>query len=231
AIAADVGIECDVQVAGTGTPVVFHDETLERLTSMTGPISNVSPDQLGRTHLMGPDGPTPDVIEPLSAILKLISGRVPLLIEVKGSWHAATAPGSISAIAEVVRAACGPIALKSFHPEIVRQLRSHLPDYPIGIVARDFSKLPANAQTPPLAQRGALTNLRAHDVAVDFVSYHVESLASEAIARFKRTTGVPVFTWTVRTRDDLANAARHANAAVFEALAPSEVRAAFASQS
>ncbi len=31
-------IECDLQISADGVPVVFHDDTLDRLTSETGPV-------------------------------------------------------------------------------------------------------------------------------------------------------------------------------------------------
>ena len=39
AVAAGYGIEIDVQPSSDGVAMVFHDETLDRLTAQTGPIN------------------------------------------------------------------------------------------------------------------------------------------------------------------------------------------------
>ena len=39
AIARGYGIECDLQAAKDGTPMVFHDEKLDRLVAASGPIA------------------------------------------------------------------------------------------------------------------------------------------------------------------------------------------------
>src|SRR3954447_26169465 len=41
AIRKGYGIECDVRPAANGLPVVFHDETLNRLIDGVGPIASI----------------------------------------------------------------------------------------------------------------------------------------------------------------------------------------------
>lgn len=48
-------VEFDVQGASDGTPYVFHDETLERLTSHAGIIYNHTPDELAKLSAHYPD--------------------------------------------------------------------------------------------------------------------------------------------------------------------------------
>ena len=48
AIDKGYGIECDLQPASDGTPMVFHDERLERLVAASGPIAAHTPAQLAR---------------------------------------------------------------------------------------------------------------------------------------------------------------------------------------
>jgi glycerophosphoryl diester phosphodiesterase len=79
AIAAGYGIECDVRLAGDGTVVVFHDDTLDRLTHATGPVKAHGMEVLSRLPIAG----TRDVIPTLAQLLDLVRGQVPLLIEIK----------------------------------------------------------------------------------------------------------------------------------------------------
>ena len=48
AIDKGYGIECDLQPASDGTPMVFHDEKLDRLVAASGPIAAHTPAQLAR---------------------------------------------------------------------------------------------------------------------------------------------------------------------------------------
>src|SRR5262245_38415028 len=46
AINKGYGIECDLQGAGDGTPMVFHDARLDRLMEASGPVSGYAPASL-----------------------------------------------------------------------------------------------------------------------------------------------------------------------------------------
>src|SRR5947207_11506959 len=75
AIHKGYGIECDLQAARDGTPMVFHDDKLERLTGEPGRISFVTPAALARLRYKGQDAH----VLSLAEFLELVDGRVPLL--------------------------------------------------------------------------------------------------------------------------------------------------------
>ena len=79
AIAQGYGIEIDIQPARDGTPMVFHDYDLGRLTAQTGLITQYSAAELGEIKLTGGGGTIPT----LAQVLNVVAGRVPLLIEIK----------------------------------------------------------------------------------------------------------------------------------------------------
>ncbi|WP_269843278.1 glycerophosphodiester phosphodiesterase family protein, partial [Brevirhabdus pacifica] len=53
AIEAGFGIELDVQPSADGRAMVFHDETLDRLTARKGPVAALPAEELGRIPLSG----------------------------------------------------------------------------------------------------------------------------------------------------------------------------------
>lgn len=71
--AVDMGcdmLETDVQIAADGTAVAFHDEMLDRVTNMRGPIRAHTIDDLRRAEVYGPGGqvgPIPTIAEILDA--------------------------------------------------------------------------------------------------------------------------------------------------------------------
>ena len=79
AVAAGYGIEVDLQLSLDGVPMVFHDETLDRLTAEHGWVNTRTAAELAQITLTD----SADIIPTLDHILTLIAGRVPLLIELK----------------------------------------------------------------------------------------------------------------------------------------------------
>ena len=81
AAAADrgIGIELDVRLSSDGEVVIFHDDTLERMTGMSGGVSNYTAKELAKLSLAD----TGYGIPTLREVLALVNGRVPLLVELK----------------------------------------------------------------------------------------------------------------------------------------------------
>jgi len=74
------GIEIDIFQCASGELVVFHDQTLEKLTNATGYIEQLDLDSIQKIEVLG--GYT---IPTLEEVLDLINGQVVLNIELKGS--------------------------------------------------------------------------------------------------------------------------------------------------
>ena len=128
AVAAGYGIEIDLQLSQDGVPMVFHDETLDRLTDQTGPVNARTAADLGRIRLTG----STDTIPTLAEVLTLIDGKVPLLIEIKDqSLVMGPIDGRLeAATANALKDYKGDVALMSFNPASVAhmaRLAPHLP--------------------------------------------------------------------------------------------------------
>ena len=79
AIKHKLPIELDVTALADGTPVVFHDEKLARMTGHDGFISNSSLADIANLKLQG----TKEKIPTFAEVLELVDGKVPLMIEIK----------------------------------------------------------------------------------------------------------------------------------------------------
>ena len=82
AIQKDYAIECDIQFSRDGEAMVFHDFTLERLTTGEGRVDALSASELGALTLTG----SQDKIPTLTEFLALIAGHVPLVCEIKSRF-------------------------------------------------------------------------------------------------------------------------------------------------
>lgn len=215
AIAGGFAIECDVQLSADEEALVFHDYVLDRLTAQTGRVDSRKAAELAGIALEG----SGDRIPTLAAFLDLVAGRTPLVIEIKSRFDGDLRLAKRTA--EIVADhADAPIVLKSFDPVIVAALREFAPDRPRGIVAMneygyaDYAHLDAG-------QKHAMANLLHFEQSrPDFVSWKVADLPSAAPFLCRKGLGLPLMTWTVRTQEDRARAAAHADQMVFEGFRP-----------
>ncbi len=216
AIAADYGIECDVRPIKGGTPVVFHDETLNRLVKGRGPLSDVKEKELKTLRYRTGD----TTILKLADLLDLVAGRVPLLVEIKSEWQ----PPDQDFLAKVGSLASdyrGPIALMSFDPAVMATVRSLAPAVPRGIVSGSYAG--SGWWSRKISRKraeGLRSLLESGPVAPDFYAYQVDALPTPVTEYVRRVSGLPLFTWTVRTTKQRRIADAHADAIIFEGFRP-----------
>jgi glycerophosphoryl diester phosphodiesterase len=216
AIARSYGIECDVRPAGCATPMVFHDLTLERLLDAEGALAEQEAAALKRLRYRGTGGSMLDVAE----LLELVAGRVPLLIEIKSEWEAPNMP-FLAAIAAAARGYRGPIALMSFDPAVMTAVRELAPEVPRGIVSGQFlADCWWRDKLGPERAYSLTHLLESAPAAPDFYAYDVNALPTPVTRFAREVLGLPLFTWTVRTEEQRATAARWADAPIFEGYEP-----------
>ena len=203
--AAEAGfaIECDVHPTIDGKVVVFHDDTLDRLTGATGPVRSRRADELRGISLTGSNERIPAFDE----MLDVVGGRVPIVVELKG--FGPRQEGFVPALVETLGSYRGPIAFMSFDHSLVRALSREAPAHVRGLTAEGL---------------GEASHTKHADLADDvhFVSYAVDHLPNPFVERF-RATGRPVITWTVRTPEQIATTRRHADQMTFEEFDPRSV--------
>jgi glycerophosphoryl diester phosphodiesterase len=216
AIEQQYGIECDLQAAEDGTPMVFHDEKLDRLVAGSGLIASYPPAKLARFRYKGQD----EKILTFAQLLELAGGRVPLLVEVKSAGKPRT--GFLEKIAKTARAYDGPIALMSFDRDIVAELSVRAPKIPRGPIIGSHQVL-ASLWAGRGARRESSAVSRLFGPAREGISLYAVEVKLVAVARTwlsRNALDLPLFTWTVRTPRQRAAAARWADAPIFEGYEP-----------
>ena len=213
AVSANYAIECDIQLTADGELVVFHDDTLERLTVAAGPLRARTLGDL--KHIAYRD--SPGRIPALKEFLARVAARTPLLIELKSRWDGDTRIAERAAA--LLASYSGPFALMSFDPWLVRALRLSAPALPRGIVAERHYNDPDWRFSP--RQKFALANLtHIGQTRPHFVAYWVRDLPALAPLFARNVLGMPLLTWTVRTAAERARAARWADQMIFEDFRP-----------
>lgn len=211
------GIECDIRPAAGSVPVVFHDATLERLTTARGAIESQSAADLKHVAFRQPGQRG---IPTLADLLDLVAGRVPLLVEIKSEWGPPDQQ-FLSQVATLASGYAGPIALMSFDPDVMTACRNLAPGVPRGIVSGRYSGAGWWDGQISRSRTAALANLlESGPVKPDFYAYDVSALPTAVTDYVRRVQGLPLFTWTVRSPKDRAVALNHADAMIFEGFEP-----------
>lgn len=215
AVAAGYGIEIDLQLSADGQAMVFHDDTLDRLTARTGPVFAQSAAHLATIPLRGTD----EGIPTLGEVLALVAGRVPLLIELKDqSGHGRPGPGPLEqATAAALRGYAGPVAVMSFNPEMVGQMARLAPDVPRGITTGSYDPEDYAPTPPDLCDR--LRGIPDYDtVGASFISHEWPDLGRPRVAELK-AQGAVILCWTIKSPTDEGTARRIADNITFEGYA------------
>jgi glycerophosphoryl diester phosphodiesterase len=211
AIAAGYGIELDLQLSADGVAMVFHDDTLDRLTGEAGPVRALSAQGLGQIALAGSrDG---DRIPTLAAVLDQVAGQVPLLIELKDQGQSA-GDELERAVAKTLAGYRGDVAVMSFNPAMIEAMAALAPDLSRGITSCDFDP----ADWPDLSPEvcALLREIGAFDaVGASFISHDWHDLARPRVAELK-ARGIPILCWTVKSPEAEQIARQVADQITFE---------------
>lgn len=183
------GVELDVRLTAGGDVVVFHDDTLERLSGHRGRVDRLSLRQLRRVPLI--DGHR---ILTLAEALEVLAGCL-VNVEIK----ATVGPAPRRLVEHTVRVIerCGAsdrVLVSSFHPFVLAQVR-RLSELPIGYLFHGQQGLPLRRNMP------------AHLLRAQAVHPHF-GLATAARVRAWQRQGFAVNVWTVDDADVTAKLAR-----------------------
>ena len=212
AVAGNYAIECDLQITADGEAMVHHDDALGRLTDGGGRLDTMTCADLKRVAFKA----TADRMMSLGELCDLVAGRVTLVIELKtgraGDQRLA------ARAAAVLSGYAGPAALMSFDPAQIASVRSVAPLLTRGIVAGGWAEDSAGISARvPRALTYAREALRAHP---QFIAYSVKDLPAALPLAARHIGGMPLLTWTVRSAEDRARAARWADQMIFEGFRP-----------
>ena len=214
ALRGGYAIECDLQPAADGTPMVFHDDKLDRLVDAAkGPLAKRTAKELRALPYRGQDA----TILSFADFLKLVGGRTPLFVEVKAEKGV---PPKIflAKIASLARSYKGPIALMSFNHDVVEALARLAPRVPRGLVLGRHQVLKNWIKRAGRVSQATVLG-RILDAAapnVNFFAVDVNILKNAAAWRKTGGHDLGLFSWTIRTKRQRAIADRYADAPIFE---------------
>jgi glycerophosphoryl diester phosphodiesterase len=213
AIAHNFAIECDLQLTADGAVVVFHDDTLDRLTRASGPVASKALAEIRAVRFRDGDATIPTLEE----LLDLVDGRVPLVIEMKSAF--AGDRRLEAAASSILLGYAGPAAVMSSDPASMIAMRRHAPSLSRGMIAGAFRREDWPALS--LAARLAYRSMAAAALVLPaFVAYDVKALPASSPLALRHFFHLPLLTWTVRSEADRATAKAWADQIIFEGFDP-----------
>lgn len=170
------GFEIDVRPCGSGELVVFHDETLDRVTDGTGYVAETPLPELRELDVLD----SGESIPTLEELLAAVPGRLPVNVELK-------ATGIEADVVEVCRDSDVPVLYSSFFESALRDLRRVEESAPIAVLCHET-----------LEDRLALAS------ELDAVAFHppTEMALETDVVQRAHERNLRVNVWVVETRDE-----------------------------
>jgi len=196
--------EIDLHLLKDHEIIVFHDDNLKRMTGYDKDVRDCTYEEIKDLKLLE----TNEVIPLFRDVLKLIEGKVLIVIEFKCDNKA----GLLEAKAcELLDDYQGKFLVTSFNPFSVKWFKDHRPQFIRGQLSYDF-----NDQKMSGFRKYILRNMLLNFLTKpDFVAYDIHSISNKVMNKLKMQN-IPLFLWTIRTIEDLALAKTYGNIFIYE---------------
>ena len=129
---AGYGVELDVQLTKDGQVVVFHDDTVDRMTDRKGRVDSFTLSELQAMPLKG----TGHRVPLFTDVMAVLDGVSPTIVELKSTKNY---PELCEKTLAILRTLKGPYCVESFDPHIVRWFKKNAPDILRGQLTESFS--------------------------------------------------------------------------------------------
>lgn len=210
AVTAGYGIELDIQLTKDKKVVVFHDDTLKRICHIDGFVSDYTYAELRKFNLLD----TNEKIPLLTEVLRTVSGKVPLIIEIKLKDCNTLTCELANQILKNYR---GLYCMESFNPMAVAWYRLHRNDIVRGQLSCNLTKGKGNKKFLNYLAKYLLFNILARP---DFIAYNYKDTKNPSYLIAKYVFHAMTFAWTVDTKHDFIKNRNKFDAIIFERFIP-----------
>ncbi len=209
AVAGGYGIELDIQLSRDGQVVVFHDDTLKRVCGVDSRVDELTLEELRLLPLYGSGERIPLFTE----VLRLVDGRVPLIVELKtGPRRQELCEKAWAILLQYTGAFC----VESFDPRIVAWWRTHARQVLRGQLSSHYHDLRrSQGALISFALSRCLTNVIARP---HFIAFHKEK--RNRIVKLACDLGAMPVVFTAQPEDDARKLQRENDAVIFEHYRP-----------
>lgn len=181
-------IELDVHFLKDGEVVVFHDDNIERMTGINKNLKDCTYDEIRNTKLLNKN----TYIPKFSDVLKLVDGKVPILIELKNDNKVGLLESSLM---QILKKYNGKYAVQSFNPLSIMWFKNNYPNIIRGQLVCKFKNKKMDTIKKFILKTmffNIITN-------PDFISHSVDDLSYKEVNKIKKNKFI--LGWTVRNKE------------------------------
>ena len=199
ALLDNLNIELDIRVTKDNKIIVFHDDNIKRLTGIDRLVKEMTYNELSNVKLLN----TTDKIPLLEDVLKLVNGRVTLLIELKENFSNNT----LKELNKLLLDYNGKVLLQSFNPVIIKKMAlTSLKRYKMGILLtneyKDFKR--------------TLYDVFIYKYLIKQKYISFISSPKELIFKVKEVSSKELFIWTIKTKEEFIKYKKYSNNLICE---------------
>jgi len=193
AVKEGYGIELDVRLSADGELMVFHDDTLDRMTEESGRVDARTADELKNITLHD----SSETIPTFREVLALVKGKVPLLVEIKED---AGKYGVTEKTVEILKEYDGPFIIESFNPLALGRVKKLAPEFMRGFLSQNYYKNEKYRKFMYFLLQHMLFNFTARP---DFIAYCHSDYNTRGLKFIKKHhKKTPLIAWTVESAED-----------------------------
>ncbi len=206
------GIELDTQLTKDKQVVIVHDESLLRNCGINKTVQECTYEELQTYKLFKSE----ETIPLFTDVLKVIDGKVPLIVEVKvdSDYLDTTVKGQ-----EILDNYKGPYVVESFNPNVPKWYRKNRKDIVRGQLSYNSIR-DKNSKVPYFIKfclTNTLFNLESHP---DFIAYECNNYRHVSNLICKYLYGLVMVAWTIKSQDDLKKKEKFFDLLIFDSFVP-----------
>ena len=203
AMGKNYAIEFDINITIDNQIVIFHDDDLNRLCNKKERIEEVTYDFLKDLKLYESD----EKIPLLKELLVEISGKIPLVIEIKKHKNIGILENKLVDLLENYK---GKYLICSFDKEILSWFKKYKPNFKRGLI---FESIPNKFEK----YNKTLFLYKYYKTKADFISLDYKLLDS-SVYDFCVKNSLDLITWTIRNKENFEKVKEKVDAVIFESL-------------
>lgn len=179
-------IEIDIHLTKDNQIIVFHDYNTKRITKKDMIIEEFNYNDLNKQNIIH--------IPLLKEILKLINGKVPLLIEIKQENKVGKLEQNLMNILKDYK---GEYAIQSFNPKVLYWFKRNYPNIKRGQLSCKYKN-----KKIPKTEKYILSNMLFNFITKpNFISYKYNELSIKKIRKYQNKN-IKVLAWTITNKQD-----------------------------
>lgn len=195
-------IELDVHILKDDKIIVFHDSNLKRTCKINKPISECTYDEIKNLKLFD----TNCTIPLFKDVLKMVNGKVPILIETKYYPKYGYLEKKLF---NCLKEYNGKIAIHSFYPKSIFWFKKNAKNIPCGLLSSDFKN--SGSSLKKIIGKTLILDIF---LKTDFISYNINAMPNIYINAKKSKKSV--LGWTVRNKEDYDKALKYCDNLICE---------------